>query len=183
MTGSTAADWTWETARDPDQAHALLRACDSYQARKYGSAAPVRNFRTTERRVQAGEVHLLRHGGEAAGMFTLSWDPPFTLAPDVFPPAVEPAYLGRLAVAEKWLADGTPIGATCVRRAMELASAGGADALRSEANPALTDTLKLLELLGFRRHGPVLTDGTGRRAVRLQKDLAPGRAAGLEKLG
>ncbi|MFF2998207.1 hypothetical protein ACFVTC_27195 [Streptomyces sp. NPDC057950] len=183
MTGSTVVDWTWETAEDPDEVHALLRACDGYQARKYGSAAPVRNSGTTERRVHAGDVHLLRHDGEAAGMFTLTWDPPFALAPDSFPAATRPAYLGRLAVAPRWLADSTPAGATCVRRALELASARGADALRSEANPDLADTVKLLELLGFRRHGGVLTDGEGRRTVRLQKSFAPAPAAGAEADG
>ncbi|WP_228120296.1 hypothetical protein [Streptomyces fagopyri] len=181
MTGSTAVDWTWETAEDPDEVHALLRACDAYQARRYGSPAPVRNTGTTERRVRSGEVHLLRHDGEVAGMFTLSWDPPFTLAADAFPPAVRPAYLGRLAVAPRLLADSAPTGATCVRRAAELASARGADALRSEANPDLAGTVKLLELLGFRRHGDVLTDAAGRRTVRLQKSFGPGPAARSEE--
>ncbi|MFJ5269871.1 hypothetical protein [Streptomyces sp. NPDC088358] len=183
MTGSTAVDWTWEAAEDPDEVHALLCACDAYQARKYGSAAPVRDTGTTARRVHAGDVHLLRHDGQAAGMFTLSWDPPFALAPDDFPPAVRPAYLGRLAVAPRWLADSTPTGATCVRRALELASARGADALRSEANPDLADTVKLLEILGFRRHGGVRTDSGGRRSVRLQRSFAPGPVAGPEGSG
>ncbi|MGV9848442.1 hypothetical protein ACWDWU_06560 [Streptomyces sp. NPDC003442] len=173
MRPATSSGWTWETARDPDEVHALLCACDAHQARNYGSPTPVRNAGTTARRVRAGEVHLLRHEGEPAGMFTLSWEPPFALDPDAFPPALRPAYLGRLAVAPARLADGAPVGASCVRRALELAADNGADALRAEANPDLTDTVKLLELLGLRRHARVLTDAEGRRTVRLHKNLTP----------
>ncbi|MFE2353648.1 hypothetical protein [Streptomyces parvulus] len=174
MTPAAAPDgWTWETARDADEVHALLQACDARQALSHGSPVPVRNPATTARRVGAGEVHLLRHAGEPAGMFTLSWEPPFALDPDAFPPARRPAYLGRLAVAPERLDDGTPVGASCVRRALELAADRGADALRAEANPDLTNTVRLLELLGLRRHGDVLTDARGRRTVRLHKPLTP----------
>ncbi|MGW3853126.1 hypothetical protein ACWD74_39845, partial [Streptomyces fagopyri] len=44
----------------------------------------------------------------------------------------------------------------------------------------MAGTVKLLELLGFRRHGDVLTDAAGRRTVRLQKSFGPDPAARSE---
>ncbi|MFE9004582.1 hypothetical protein ACFYOY_21005 [Streptomyces sp. NPDC007875] len=176
----TATTWRWEVSQDPREVHALLCACDARQAAASGTPAPRRRPETTERRVRAGAVRLLRHGAHPAGMFTLTWDPPFTVDDGVFPRAERPMHLSRLAVAPEWLDDGSLVGLRCVRHAIEEATRAGADVLRSEANPDLTDTRSLLDVLGFRQYGPTLGDAGGSRRAHLQKTLraaapAPGR--------
>jgi hypothetical protein len=103
-------------------------------------------------------------------MFTLTWDPPFDTAAANFPRAQKPAYLCRLAVNPAVLDGGSMVGARCVRRAVELASRSGADALRSEANPDLTAVRSMLDLFGFEEHGHAQSED-GRRQVYLQKLL------------
>jgi hypothetical protein len=173
VTGTAAPGWGWETATDPEEVHALLCACDRYQAERYDSPVPERNLRTTRLRVGAGAVHVLRHAGEAVATLTVTSEPPFEPVPDTYTPAVRPAYLGRLAVAPRLLATGAAVGVDCVRRAVAVASAQGADWLRSEANPDLAGTVRLLELLGFRRSGAVLASGRGVQRVRMEKPLGP----------
>jgi hypothetical protein len=160
---------SWEVGADPAEVHALLCACDAHQSTPE-APAPKRNPETTRRRVEAGEVHLLRQGGEAIAMFTLSWDAPFGDDLSTFPVARRPAYLGRLAVHPELLEGGSIVGAGCLRRAVELARAGGADALRAQANPDVANVLALLTAFGFEQCGPVLSDGE-RRRVHLQKPL------------
>lgn len=161
--------WSWEVATDATTVHELLCACDRHTAVP-AAPAPVRNPETTRARVREGAVHLLRHGGQAVATFTLTWSPPFTADPSVFPPARKPAYLGRLAVHPAWLEGGTLAGVQCLRRAGEVARAGGADVLRSEANPDLRSIRALLDLLGFVEHGSA-QDPDGRRRVYLQQVL------------
>ncbi|GAA1094034.1 hypothetical protein [Streptomyces javensis] len=168
---TTTAGWRWEVSRDPREAHALLCACDAHQAAASGTPAPRRRPETTEARVRSGSVRLLRHGACAAGMFTLTWDRPFTVAEGVYPHADRPIHLSRLAVAPEWLADGSLVGLRCVRHAIEEAARAGADVLRSEANPDLRETRSLLDILGFRQYGPTLGDEGGSRRVHLQKTL------------
>jgi len=121
--------------------------------------------------VRSGSVHLLRHEGRPAAMFTLTWEPPFDASATTFPPARKPIYMGRLAVAPEWLANGSLVGVRCVRRAIEIAEQAGADALRSEANPDLARVRALLDALGFEECA-AFQSADGRRAVHLQKTLA-----------
>jgi hypothetical protein len=162
--------WVWQVATDSEEVHDLLRACDAYQASQSGTPAPVRRPETTAARVLAGNVHTLRHKGSLAAMFTLTWTAPFE-EPGIYPPASRPGYLCRLAVRPDLLAGGSLLGARCVRKAVELATGGGADELRAEANPDLTQTRELLGHLGFEQCGPVYGDPGGARRVYLRKVL------------
>lgn len=161
--------WSWERADDPEVVHALLRACDLYTSTP-DAPPPLRNLDTTVRRVRSGSVHLLRHGSEPAATFTLTPDPPFAADLSIFPRSRRPLYLGRLAVSPAWLDRGAPVGAQCLRRALDLAAAAGADALRSEANPDLHGVRRLLDLFGFVEHGSS-RDPDGRGRVYLEKRL------------
>ncbi|UBU11334.1 hypothetical protein [Nonomuraea gerenzanensis] len=165
------ADWAWEDGQDAAELHELLVRSDAYQAGRTGTAAPARRIETTRALVSRGSVHVLRHGGQAVASFTLSCSPPSGLDPSAFPAAGDPVYLSRLAVLPELLAEGSFAGVRCVRRAIRLATAAGADALRAEANPDLTDTRTMLLGLGFEQQGPVHADETGRRYVHLQKLL------------
>ncbi|MFD9706401.1 hypothetical protein [Lentzea sp. NPDC059081] len=136
-------------ADDPAEVHDLLCASDRFQAERTGTRAPLRNPGSTAAHVGAGRVHLLRDGRRPAAMFTLVENPPFEVPPEVFPAAVRPVYLTRLAVLPEVAADGSLAGMMCVRRAIATATGRGADALRCEANPALADTVELLQALGF----------------------------------
>ncbi len=161
----------WELAADAAEVHGLLLASDAEQALRYGIPAPRRNAATTEGRVTAGEVSLLRIDGAAAGAFTLSADPPFEVSRGTFPPAAHAMYLSRLCVAPAQLRAGSLVGVRCLREAIAAAARAGADALRSQANPDFTDVLAMLQLHGFRQHGPVAAQGH-LRSVNLQKDLS-----------
>jgi GNAT superfamily N-acetyltransferase len=167
-TGTPAAP-AWELATDAETVHALLCACDHHTATPE-APAPTRSFETTAARVRDGSVHVLRRDGEVVAMFTLTWTPPFDAEPDVFPPARKPAYISRLAVRPDHLAQGSVLGAQCLRHAAEVAAAQGADAIRSEANPDLRETLALLGLFGFTEHAS-RRDPDGRGRVYLQRRL------------
>jgi hypothetical protein len=136
-----------------------LCACDAYQATLSGAPVPVRRIATTNRRVRARQVHLLRLRAEAIATSTLTWEPPFAQDVAIFPSAMKPAYRGRLAVKPELLASGSIVGARCVRKAIEVAAAGGADAVRSEANPDLAATRALLDRFGFEQYGLTRSDG------------------------
>jgi len=159
----------WEIAADPDEVHALLCECDAYTATAR-APAPTRSFATTRRFVEESAVQVLRCGGDAIAMFTLTFAPPFSEDFSVYPPVRKPAYITRLAVDPAWLSRGTLVGARCVRAACDLAVRAGADVLRSEANPDLQAVRALLEAFGFEQYGPVFDDGT-RRRVYMQKKL------------
>ncbi|WP_338597087.1 GNAT family N-acetyltransferase [Saccharopolyspora sp. SCSIO 74807] len=159
----------WETAQDPAAVHALLCTSDRHQAQRYGSAAPDRRVESTRRKVAAGMVRVLSFDGVPVGMFTLGAEPTFDLAEAELPPARSPLYLSRLAVSPEVLSRG--VGMRCVRKAIELARAAGADVLRSEANPELTGTYELLGELGFVQHGPLLRNGSGVPRIHLQRPL------------
>jgi hypothetical protein len=161
----------WEVAADAAEVHGLLLASDAEQAARYAIPAPRRNPATTERRVAAGEVGLLRIDGVSAGAFTLSADPPFEVSRGMFPTAARPMYLSRLCVAPAQLRTGSLVGVRCLREAIAAAARARADVLRSQANPDFADVLAMLQLHGFRRHGPVAAHGQ-LRSVNLQKDLS-----------
>jgi hypothetical protein len=103
-------------------------------------------------------------------MFTLTWSPPYPLGPTGLPDRRRPAYLQRLAVSPDRLRAGSLAGVQCVARAIEIAAAGGADALRSEANPDLTAVVQILLTLGFVRYAQPPAEGPLRREY-LQRDL------------
>lgn len=170
---SGAEHTAWAVATDPAEAHELLCASDSYQAERTGTPAPARRIASTERLVRAGATHMLRQGGRAVAMFTLTTDPPFDAAEVPFPFAATPRYLQRLAVHPDLTARGSLAGARCVRQALELAAAAGADVLRCEANPDLVATRELLASLGFEQVGEVLETG-GARRVHLQRRIPTG---------
>lgn len=160
----------WEIAQDVDLVHELLCSSDEHLAIRYGLPVPRRNVETTRARVQAREVQLLRGGERPLAMFTLTWAPPFAQSLDVFTFRTKPAYLQRLVVNPEAEKQDLLLGARCVRHAIGLAFGGGADAIRSEANPDLTATFRLLELFGFRRVGPDQTFD-GLRRTYLEKAL------------
>jgi GNAT superfamily N-acetyltransferase len=165
------SSWSWGIATDADAVHALLCASDAHHAQTYGLPAPARRIETTKRSVEAGAVHILQHGTEFVGMFSLTWEPSFDVAGTAFPERLKPAYLQRLAVRPDWL--GSLVGLRCVRRAVELAAERGADALRADANPDLTATSALLRLFGFRQYGDVQSSESGLRRIHLEKELKP----------
>ena len=160
----------WAVATEPAEVHELLCASDGYQAERTGTPAPARRIASTEWLVRSGAVHVLRQDGRAVAMFTLTEDPPFDPADVPFPSADAPRYLQRLAVHPDLAARGSLAGARCVRRALELAAAAGADALRCEANPDLAATHELLVSLGFEQAGDAL-EAEGARRVYLQRRI------------
>jgi len=178
MTGLMAEPtWSWQVSTDPEAVHALLRASDEHHARAYGLPVPDRRPARTRQLVAAGAVQVLHDGTRPVAMFTLTGEPPFDEDLSIFPPARRAVYVQRLAIDPRSLASVPLLGARCLRRAIELARAHGADALRAEANPDLTAVAELLATFGFARCGPVRSAGRLRR-VYLQKPLqaAPGPA-------
>ena len=166
--------WAWRLAddADADTVHRLLEASDAYQARKYGLPLPTRSVETTRRSIRERRVHLLERDGEAVGMFTLGREPTFAEPLSTFPPRRNPYYLQRLAIQPAESERGSLVGVRCLRRALDLARAAGADAVRCEANPDLRSTLELFELFDFRRHGRA-SESSGLRRIYLQNDLEP----------
>ncbi|MGC4807628.1 hypothetical protein [Micromonospora sp. DT233] len=161
----------WVVADDPVEVHDLLCASDAHQAAATGSPVPARRLATTSQRVASGSVHLLRAGGRAVGMFTLTWDAPYDASAVPFPAARRPSYLSRLSVRPDELAAGSLVGVRCVRRAIQVAGAQGADDLRAEANPDLAPTWALLTGLGFLPCGPTHSDAAGRSWAYLHRPL------------
>jgi hypothetical protein len=168
-----AGDAGWKPAADAAEVHALLCASDLQHAQASGTPAPVRRRATTEHHVRLGNTQLLRRGGQAVAMFTLSDDLPTNLDPEVFGPPARAAYLQRLVVAPEAAASDPLAAVSCVRWAMRLAQARGAEVLRCEANPDLVATRRMFELLGFVQCGEVLTDASGVRRVHLCRSLSP----------
>jgi hypothetical protein len=164
--------WSWQVGTDVAAIHALLRASDAHHAAVHGLPTPARRLSTTRRLVESGAVQTLRHGPALVGMFTLTSEPPFTQDASIFPRARRPAYLQRLAVAPDWLSSVPLVGVRCLRRAVQVATTQGADALRAEANPDLTATAALLVTFGFVPCGSVRA-ADGLRRVYLHKDLVP----------
>ena len=159
----------WEVARDIDEVHDLLLSCDAHQAAATRTAVPARNRGTTPRRVERGQVQLLRCDGRAIASVTVSDDPPFTLPP-FLAPAPGCRYISRLSVSPAELNSGGLVGLQCLRRAVEVARESGGLVLLSEANPDMESTWRLLALVGFREYGPVDETGQARRAY-LEKVL------------
>ncbi|GAA2520440.1 GNAT family N-acetyltransferase [Winogradskya humida] len=160
----------WSIAGDPGEVHDLLCAADLFIAARYGTPVPRRRIQSTERLVASRSVRLLRERGTAIAMFTLTWEPSFETATDIFPPTAKPIYMQRLAVSPDLDGGDTLVGLRCVRQAMETARELGATAIRAETNPDLTNTVRLIEQFGFTAYGPVLDDG-GVRRIRLQNIL------------
>lgn len=142
-------DWHWRVATDAPMVHALLEASDRRSATAE-APPPQRNPARTAALVEAGAVQLLTIDGQAAAMITLVTYPPFEMDGLAYPPAEAPLYMQRLSV-DGWAADrfGALPGLATLRRALEVAEARGADALRSEINPDLVDVRDMLHALGF----------------------------------
>ncbi len=99
---------------------------------------------------------------------TVGPTPPFALEETRLAAVANPWYLQRLAVAP----DAPPlVGLQALRRAIEAARAGGADAVRAEANPAIADVVALLEAHGFVR--APLIPGADPKRIHLQRPLMP----------
>lgn len=139
--------WRWTIAEDADSIHRLLCESDAHTATS-GAPAPLRNPASTRAYVDMGAVHVLWAGPEIAASITVTWTAPFARGLSSFPHARRPAYITRLAVAPRWVACDSLLGARCLRHAAEVAAAAGADALRAEANPLL-DAVRLLRMTGF----------------------------------
>jgi hypothetical protein len=152
----------WIVADDVVEVHTLLCASDAAQDTE-DAPAPHREIESTRRYVTARLVRLLRSETGPMAMFTLTPDPPFPDSLDRFPPASRPIYMTRLAVDPRTLSQEPLIGLRCLRHAMAVATESGADALRSEANPDLRGTMRLLTLAGFSQAGAVMDDGERRR--------------------
>lgn len=163
----TSDTWQWELANDAAEVHELLCTCDRYQGMSYNSPVPSRRLETTERHVLNLSVHLLRHGKTPAATFTLTENPPFDHDTEIFPNALNPLYLQRLAVHPDLLREGVLVGLQCVRRAMDVAKSRSADALRCEVNPELSATSALLRQLGFKQCRPALHGNAGSRRAYL----------------
>ena len=145
----------WCVARDPDAVHALLVTCDAKAAAETGTPAPDRRQSSTEFLVAAGVVHVVLVDDAPVATVTVGPYPSFDA--DGLPPAETPWYMQRLAVLPD--RQGSLLGVSAVRHAMATARAGGATALRAEANPDLPGPLALLLAVGFVRystdeHGP-----------------------------
>jgi hypothetical protein len=82
-------------------------------------------------------------------MFTLSWDPPFAPEGVSFSPAEKPIYLGRMSVNPELLREGSIVGLSCARKAVELARRFGADTIRCELNPEIHGVYLMMDNLGF----------------------------------
>lgn len=160
---------TWELARNADEVHALLVASDEYAATKHELPAPTRNMSSTTYLVDSGYVHAGRRDGALIGMFTLTPHPPRGAIDPGFPSARDPRYLQRFAIRPDHLGKGSVVGAQCLRTALEVATAAGADVLRAETNPDLTAITGFLQAFGFVQYGAIV-EGVMRR-VYLEKRL------------
>lgn len=148
MPACQTSQYTWEVATNLDEVNALLQACDTYVSRP-GSPIPKRNPETTAKRIADKQVHLLRKNQEPIAMFTLGPTPTFNLPEIIVPYAANPIYISRLAVSPALQKEGSIIGAQCLKHAINIAKIYNADAIRSEANPALSKVIELLRLFGF----------------------------------
>jgi hypothetical protein len=162
--------YRWDVATNPAEVDLLLCLCDKYSLRP-GFALPKRNPETTMRRVADRQVHVLREDMEAVAMFTLSPFPTFQLPQNVvLPCANNPLYISRLAVAPRLQNEGSIVGAQCLKQATNIAKNMGADAIRSEANPAIYRVVELLYLFEFQVFFSSSDDSSGLR-IYLQKTL------------
>ena len=152
-----STDWQLATPGSDEQAvHELITASDRAAAARSGTRPPTRRLASTAYLISAGAVHLARIDGVPVA--TVTSGPPPSFDPDEagVPGASRPWYMQRLAVHPD--CPDRLAGAQAVRRAIAAARAHGADALRAEANPDLSDVLALLALHGFVRYR---TDTTG----------------------
>lgn len=172
---STCASSLWRVATDAEAVHELLLASDAHHAAANGLPTPNRRIESSRRLVAAGAVQILCTDAAPTAMFTLTEEPPFGRDLSIFPAARCPLYLQRLAVEPRTRTAAPLLGVRALRRAVELAAARGADALRAEANPDLPAVVRLLTTFGFVQYGPVQATSVLRR-IYLQKDLPAAKA-------
>jgi ribosomal protein S18 acetylase RimI-like enzyme len=145
----------WHTARDAQTVHALVEESDRAAALRTGTPAPHRRTAATRHLVEQGSVRLGTVDGFPVATVTVGAMPSFDADAGRLPYSRTPWYMQRLAVRP-----GFPdpfLGLRAIRHAIERATAAGADALRAEANPDLSDVLALLTTLGFVRHATMDT--------------------------
>ena len=165
-----STDWQLAAPGPDEQAvHALVTASDQAAAARSGTQPPVRRRASTAYLVGAGAVHLARIDGVPVATVTAGPRPSFDPDAAGVPDAARPWYMQRLAVHPD--CPDRLAGAQAVRRAIAAARAHGADALRAEANPELSDVLALLTLHGFVRYRTDATGATPRTFLQLA--LAP----------
>jgi GNAT superfamily N-acetyltransferase len=141
----------WRVADDPDVVHRLIEASDQQAAARTGTVAPLRRRESTRLLVEARVVRIGLLDRDPVVTVTVGPFPSFDPAEGNLPEAPDPWYMLRLAVApesQDFLA-----GFHAVRHAVETARAGGAGALRAEANPDLAAVLQMLTVVGFVRYG------------------------------
>lgn len=137
----------WRIVHDVAAVHALLQASDAHAARP-GSPIPQRNLTSTRHHVETGRVHGLVRDGRLIGMVTLGPQAPFNAAAAGYDAAASALYMQRLAIDPS---AGDPLlGLRLVRQALLQARRVGADVLRAETNPALTEVGGLLAKCGFK---------------------------------
>ncbi|MEU6259174.1 hypothetical protein [Streptomyces sp. NPDC047043] len=140
----------WQTARDAQTVQSLVEESDRAAALRTGTPAPRRRTAATRHLVKQGSVRLGTVDGVPVATVTVGATPSFDAAVGGLSYARVAWYMQRLAV-RPGIADPF-LGLHAVRHAIECATAAGADALRAEANPDLSDVLALLTTLGFVRH-------------------------------
>ncbi|MFE4857462.1 hypothetical protein [Streptomyces sp. NPDC056670] len=160
---------TWQIARDPLCVHRLIEESDRAAALRSATPVPRRRLESTRALVGRGLVHLGTQDGVPVVTVTVGAVPSFDTREAGLPDAEHPWYLQRLALAPH--GPEPLLGVRAARHAAALATAAGADALRAEANPGITDVLGVLTALGFTRHATVTT-GTLHRTF-LQLALRP----------
>lgn len=163
------AVWFWEVARDADEVHSLLCASDAHQALP-GMSVPQRNPATTQRHIHNHNVHAIRHTTTLVGCFTLTAQPPYGMDLSVFGDTGLAAYLQRLSIHPKWIAQNPLLGMRCVRHAAVVARQRAAASLRAEINPDIGGTHKMMRMLGFQQRGEV-SGQAGRRKLCLELPL------------
>lgn len=139
----------WQIADDPQVIHHLIETSDQRAATISGTTSPKRQLEATRWLVSNGLVHVGLSSGHAAATVTVNPTPPFDLELADLPHAGAPLYMQRLAVDPD--APDKLLGLQAIRYAIKIATAAGADALRAEANPDLTNVLRMLTSTGFDR--------------------------------
>ncbi|NOQ71185.1 MAG: hypothetical protein GQ574_04225 [Crocinitomix sp.] len=162
MNSTTNNKFNWVIATDYSIVHALLLESDQYNATP-NSKIPYRAIETTIKHVKEGRVHILLSENELVGMFTLNIASIGIRDKALYPQAIKPAYLSRLAVYPKWLEKEPFIGMQCVRKAISIAKNVNCDCIRSEINPDILGVKRMLGMLDFKvlgektakKHNPI----------------------------
>lgn len=136
--------------------HKLLVASDAAAAERSNTQPPLRSYSHTRTHVSSGNYHVLICRSRYVAAVVIG--PGQCIGDGVanFSPAKTAWYMRRLSVAPVAMADDALLGVRLVMHALEVATLGGADAVRCAINPAIIDVRKTLITLGFKmRSGPM----------------------------